>query len=1118
MLKYVCLQIAALPNIRHAVVDISDPRIEIAEVLRISKDANFDDRCFATKELSQHAPEQSLQQTFARVGDGKVANQAEGKLESSDASGPGHIKDWSGDTLVASDAKDFLGHHTVQNSTGCKRHYELHDIPSMVPRRLFPTLRSGVSPNHHPRNADGVAQDPFETPPFELRLKHALQQDPVRSEQSPTGSGDIEECRRSSSSGTVKIHSPSGTPQPPDFASRRVSNGATLTPTSRQDALPPTSAERSPYGARDVNTLSPLASVKPVKIAKKPVWKRPWQSPCQEDFSPQSKYRLGKRKLAAPSLKKKRTSIASEPRPTTWSRRSRLTSLRSTSADHLFVKRRCLSPTTPVKHPRSKRVAYTIGCAKGRKIKFALDGAAGSSDRSYSSTSCSSSSDDHNSHVRADEFFNDRAGPEDSQNVYHHQISSHKTSKPVIRGAGDALNRWSPSPATQNPSLFITTGSCDDTNEDNQSVNIECRKYTKHNVSSRFSSPDTSDCPWIRRDFTSSRWFPPLLESANKDPSWHQSDGKLFICFPGNCEPAAYEIDAYAAIHLSGPDSEGWYAFSVPGLPSLHKSQTSGRLSFFQQNGAAIDIDKSALDYAEDCGPFLTLGGSHFGSSTLLRLKFEHLHYAKARRQPYAFSNVEYGLVGENCVKRSSTDCPLVTMDLHHPKLRPYFQILSHTSSRRCSIDHNLERRTGLKDGNLGKIHTENGLCPVHFAGLHSQDDPLELEASSNIVWNLEMHIDRIITGELEYRMSLEAPSENLNQLIIDARDWIPYFSLIDGELAHQSEWVETDIGNMALHLRPTDREGDLIRVEIYWKGFICTDGSKYPGSTRAEPCRLPNIVDKVVLNGSLTCNVDNALIILDDCTGDTISWRADSMIGSSTIGLPKLYPGYSIHMKMEDWSGSVDAEATGRTELEDTDVLVVPHLKENTSKQSAESEALIPAPEAPCRRRIASISSTKDNISTLDLPTTPNSSAQESLQRDSGTANTALLFRSTYGLLKYVLIVVLCLHIFELINTASTPDTMPQGEQDVIQKNDMPSKHRSSNIGSILFAQNGVKSWNAGISSTTDDKAEQVEMIEDEAEGYVGSETQTSPTEAQSWRDIIDRALGWGDDGSEDQ
>jgi len=559
-------------------------------------------------------------------------------------------------------------------------------------------------------------------------------------------------------------------------------------------------------------------------------------------------------------------------------------------------------------------------------------------------------------------------------------------------------------------------------------------------IESQLSTLESADSSLNPRGISSSRFGLPNEQprgNTTREPFWIRSEGKLYVCFPSDPENTMYRIEVHAEIDLSAPDTEGWFSFSIPGLPRLDASQASGRLTFFHEQGQKIAVDKGLLDFFNDAEAYLVSGGSHFNGSPLLRLR---------------------------------------VMD---------------DSTKTDEAEVGTQQEDDLAKWTDGQIR----LCPVHFVGLASRDDPLELEDPTKLIWNFHIRIDRIITGDLERQMSLDANSGSVPLLVIDARDWVPNYSIIDEKLATHGEWRETEDGDMALQSVASTLPGNFTKVDVYWKEFGIVGELTGHGATPTREFRLPNTVGKILLNGSLTCNIDNAVIVLNDIYGEEITWRADSMIGCNAIKLPKLYPGYRMYLKVNEATPSISDDLAS---LSDVDADVELEL-------------------AASREKISVAEDVDQRV--LDL-TVPKSSVKGVLQVQDPTiqlnTTTAVppvepsIFRR---ILKYTVLAFILLHILEQIPRVSTPIDNYSALGAFQQQENKPDHEAfldDPTFGLDLWSATADVVGNAHTGSLEEGQLASESQKRHQLVAEIPADEVQKAERETKWRDRIDHALGW--------
>lgn len=951
------------------------------------------------------------------------------------------LDEWSGDTLVASEAKDFLDQYRLgipSEPSYVDRHW---GGATTRPPRLFPTIRSSMSPSKALFDGLRTCQTPLFT---DLLPDYSLNSLP-NSDGQPPSIVDNDCFRKCSlSSGTVKTSLPAHTPQGlmltldeiPDSSFQPIySSCETLEEMSKTSSL----AERDSTQGR-----GPQGAAKRVRV------KKPWQSPSQEDFSCESRYRIRLSKSAYSSPTKSAAAQKRGSKLNLSKETLHLPRLRSKSLDQLEHVREGPGAEASIIHSKPNHAAQTVGMTAGRKIKGNLTGKLSLPPRPRNGTPYTILSP-----AIEPSFWSDSS------------VQSSPCRRRSAQDGSDGISihdRQVIDSLTHGGLHFNNDGYEPSSDADSSNDGI----HQDRKAEGRLSPLEISCSSLIPRGTSSS---PLALRNAQpygnntSEPFWTRFEGKLCVCFPSNPERTTYRVEVHAEIDLSAPDAEGWSSFFIPGLPRLHASQASGRLIFLHERGQEVFIDKGSLDFFDDAEAIphnLLSGGSHFDVSPLLRLR------------PVI-----------DAVSLES----LGSLKYRHYLLPPALDDSIKTD----------EAEVGTQQGDALSKWTDKQirLCPIHFLGLASRDDPLELEDPSKLIWSFQIRIDRIITGELECQMSLDIDIGSVPLLMIDARDWVPNYSIIDGKLATHGEWRETENGDMALQSMASTRlKNNITKVDVYWKEFNgIADDLTGREATPTRDIRLPNTVGKIVLNGSLTCNIDNAFIVLNDTYGEEITWRADSMIGCNAIRLPKLYPGYSIHLKVNEASPSISDDLAS---LPDGDIgagwqPAAPREKVAVAEEVDQRIGDLKVPEIPVKALPPVQDPTVESSTSTTVP--PN---EPSISR---------------RLLKYCILTFVLLHILKRISTVSAPNDQCSSLQTLQQNETKPQNEH--------FLADSTFGLDPGFSTTHD---LWITHVVSSVEVQLGSEPRESdPTvvaipadEVQKtgretkWRDRIDRALGW--------
>ena len=1004
----VSTQIAAQPNIRHAILDVTDSSVVQGQAQSVEKVST------ATREvvhslLTSSTMKERLAQRVHGNAEGDVQRKSpnipkESSKSSDQQTSHGHLNEWSGDTLVESEARAFLGQQRLQYLEDQINGREQSTLAITKNRRLYPSLRSGMSPTQiHQR-------DWFPSPEECEALINGSQDVHSCQSQSRTAvdnqglvrNNDLSGSRTSSSSGrTVEVYPTEQ--QKESLTSPAPHSSESTNKHASSDTAPLSLASNASMPSRSIqfDSPSPATAAKRTRLGNKPIERKPWQTPSQEDFSPRNRIRIRAQKPVRPSPIRVKRTPASDSKTRRGIESSQSNRVRSRSLDHMDVLRGvCLGSSTPGKTSTFKRSTCTVGRASGRRNQKTTD------ERLIPVKPCNDTP--HNVPTHSLSPLSQRSSGESGQDS---PSASRQPSQPHSKSRTSSTCHTPPTPVASDVSLMVrdpsprpvrqsTTPIASSRTNDNDGYHSSRNRNKREdavslefNAGSSTSTPDSKDRPWLRRVFPSSRYFSssPATSPAADKPFWIHLDGKLYICFPSDVESGTYRMEIQVKVHLTERDEEGWYGFSIPGLPQLQTSQPGGHFSFRQDKGDQVEIDRSFFNYTINDSPYLVSGVSHFGTSPLLRLRFRML--------PQMPSFEHKDDIPEQCIDRSapkeqrdhlrgfgdSLAPSLKFLELPPHELTRYPSEEMKTFSERgvCNASDNRGREklwkqdwqhtrplttpprysirqdpetssrkqlqvpivspvgfrplpnsagpdatgTQLLDDKLSEWANQKiNLCPAHFAGLYTRDDPLELEDPTKLSWNLDISINRNVCGELECQTSLEVLVTTLPLLTIDAHDWIPSFSTINGRLATQCEWRETEDGDLALwKVPPGTKPGKKsVKIRLWWKEIALPNQSSSSSpspSDKSEVTRtareyiLPTITDKIILTASLTCNVDNALLVLNDREQEEMTWRADSMIGSNSIVLPKLHPGYRLRLNVDENVAALPPPADGGEE-----------------------------------------------------------------------------------------------------------------------------------------------------------------------------------------------------------
>ena len=843
-----------------------------------------------------------------------------------------HAFEWSGDTLVASQAQQFI--HLNQPSTRAYPSNALSVPRKRASPRKTPREYLSVGGAFGERMESRYEEDPVDVarPVTELGLADHGQEwteSALSEQESCLSNGSV--LFRSSRDATNKDEKASSS----DSGPTRVTAGTTLTQPGHSS--PPKFAD------------SPTSPTKDIHFGKV-VTKRPWQSPSLEDQSPNMNIRRrARRSLDASSnmsryvfselfLQFSGYSSSHHTRHMSPNKvygsgnadpeccyRDRTSETRRTKARDRRIRSRSLSqlyqhrgtragPRIPLKSSKSECKALTLGRAGGKKTKPSIDNAA-----------------------------------TPSRSRIHHQ-QFHCPGKPADRSSID------------DPGYYASL----DSDHSDTAVQVHPRKTRDP------TSPDISDRPWLRRGIPSSKYFPEDTASPSgtgpmRQPFWINYEGKLIVCFPNNVDPDVYEIQVHAKVHLSEPDRDGWQDFIIPGLPSLDESQSPGPISLSLLTPLIYQFDLSLLQQSFACGPNLVAGHSRFGPSPILRVLNEALSLTEEkalessvedrvssarRRQLLASLSLEDGtpndelclwLLGRMRNAMSGGPCgepyDMWFAQMDFGRVRIAIEKMLHKDKGSAAslpdditLDRNItqaEKTNPLEDGGRTDAKLTDGILPeyendklrlppAYFAGLACALDPMDYEDLSNLAWNFELSIAQTINGKLQCRLGIHFLPGATPLLTIDARDWVPNFATVNRQLSAQSDWQETEEGNLVLHRVTPLVAGVPVKAEIHFQERSVDGQSRIQGESNIIEFRLPNVVNKVILGGLLRCKASNAIVTLTDRSCEDVAWTADSTYGQDEVALPKLCQGYRMYLSIRK---------TGPPEEEDFDLETLPDM-----------------------------------------------------------------------------------------------------------------------------------------------------------------------------------------------
>ena len=109
----------------------------------------------------------------------------------------------------------------------------------------------------------------------------------------------------------------------------------------------------------------------------------------------------------------------------------------------------------------------------------------------------------------------------------------------------------------------------------------------------------------------------------------------------------------------------------------------------------------------------------------------------------------------------------------------------------------------------------------------------------------------------------------------------------------------------------------DTVKIELHYHELETPGGIKSPadGSRFSRP--LPNVTDMTILGGSLTCNVDNAIIKLSEPNRGDVTWRPDTLDGRNSVTFSELCQDYRMYLltsekgaeAKDDWETLTDID-----------------------------------------------------------------------------------------------------------------------------------------------------------------------------------------------------------------
>ena len=1057
-----------------------------------------------------------------------------------------HTNEWSGDTFVASQAHDFV--HTRQISeTGHS------DKALIVPRkRASPWKRS---------------QDP-------LSLDLIFDQKIVGIDEDNQGNNNTYQYSRDP---IVAEHNQDSAPS--EQGSNLLSNTVLLkTPAERifnaepPQANPLGSPGLSPKLARSEDDKSTPqkhlneSSPTNIRAKKRIVTRKPWRSPCQEDFSPRSSPYKHMRKSLDAFMFESQSSKAVDYPVRGGGLQDEKRRIRSRSLSRIGENRGQTSDAgTAKKVHRPRHGAYTLGRASGQKIKPDYAKVAGlllsrkrgrQSSTSISSPPPTSSDDGAPAEHRGSPI--PRLPPR-----LHNSTPCIKTS-PTQSLPNDHIQEQTEEPEdachAEDPGYVPSP--------DSDHSDTPIRPIPKKNRVA--TSPDISYRPWLRREIPSSKYFPeetgsPSGASPVRQPFWIKVQGKMILCFPSNVRPGVYEIIVLAKIHLSEQDENGWRHFKVPGLPLLDDCQPPGRVSFSLNAPIQYEIDRSLLENPYACGPNLAIGTSRFGSSPLLHLRtepqdntFKENSYSYKSNMPIPAQwykvlealSCEDGIPNndvfmwlltemEKAVSGRTTGDPFSTWfaQLDFNRLRSAMAAMLHQIDEsdtrlpeeihtmpKLKVSHgasdwtsssNKVNRTDMgeeKDSLSSWANDKIRMPPAYFAGLFTTEDPLAFEDASKLAWKIDLSVTRSLDRKLHCRLALEFLSRTPPLLVIDARDWLSDFAIINGKVATQMEWRETEDGDLALHhIRGLDA-GEVVKIEMHFQELAVGEAFTSKGDKSRLELRLPNVVDKVILGGSLTCDVDNVSVTLVETNREDVTWRSDSLCGRNSVALPKLSQGYRMYLALQD---RLEGKDDDLETLPDMDMVLDLATPSRQPSLAVMDQSIPPSPSKQDGRM-----SRPDHHHTVHKPTITISPPTATQITENATVGTtadprvrpsAHQRRSRFSFGRLILYLVLAAFVLRAVKHLGdvVRDEPMMGFRDgslatITQELSGDGENGDRDIGSVREDMaEGAQGVGGNTTAAVEMRAENERETERERE-------RERIVKVATWRDRIDHALGW--------
>ena len=1012
---------------------------------------------------------------------------------------PAPTNEWGGDTLVASQAQKFIDLDRMPDS----KHSE---DSLLVPRKR-------VSPGKRSRGSFSLAQ----TLDKESGWQHGdCQDEDVTS--SPATDLDMAENNQDLAPSDLGSDLSSCTillkPTKVNLdAAARQQDCSISNPTPEVDI---TSSQDAPSTAFKGLHKSPWNKVTP---AERIATRKSWRSPCQEDFSLKSDSRKRIRRSLDAALTGRQKMSDGKCLATARSiQQEEMRRIRSRSLSQpIDLCRKESEARTRDKSTKTKHMEFVLGRASGQKIK-------GNSAESILPTTARTST------ISEDSIDRKCCPPPTSELPPVPQ-------KGTLHGVA-VQHRACRSDKSQGNVEEETKVSLSDNDSFSPSLDLDQSDKPVRPIPRKTrvpTSPDISDRPWIRREIPSSKYFPEDVGSPGRagpmrQPFWIKYRGKLIICFPTNVNPGSYEVEIVSRIWLSKADKSDWLIFRIPGLPYLEKPEAPGRLSFSLTTDLRYQIDRSLLQKSYTCGP-LAMGSSRFGPSPLVRLHREVLPSKIGIRED-CFSPSDLLIYSRRCkvleslslkdgaphdamvlwlleeIKNAMYDRRsedpfgnwFAKLDLaqlgsamahimHQKQMSPSVSLKDKSPSSKIIGSTDLSNQVNQTDSttqNDGSSTWANGkisLTPAYFAGLFTAGDPLKSEDLAKVAWNFAISVTRSIDGKVQCRLMLEFPSSERPLLTVDGRDWLPNFATINGKVATQKEWRETEDGDLSLHHVNGPAASDTIKTELHFQEH--TFAEAHSGNASRKKFRLPNVVDKVILGGTLTCSLDNTIITLAEPNCEDVFWRTDSLAGQMSTALPKLHLGYKMYMAVgkggERAEDDLESLPDMQTVLDLASPTPPPRHSENHDTINSEGPAM--------RSQTSLASSSQDGVQSAETDLVELNTNRTAEPVRQGTARVSLRRLMLYLVIAFLLF---RFHLRLSHETLMEYDAQAESEQFPDGMDSVEEQHEVIGTdGAVIEAMHGRQ------------QDGDVGVLEADA-------APRSDRGGTSWRDVIDHALGW--------